>query len=257
MSNLETDIFADGFLSDEDASLKAKGSSVKFGLNTGKLTRFEYSETSGKDKNKKAIEIDINIGERVIRTWLNEIDRVYGKDNQILTDKDSEEYAKAYKDTLNTVRGVVSHYLKIFYTEDDLKNKIKSNGINTLVDYFKFASAGVNAAMKTKGNDVDVFLQYQFKKSAGQKITFLEMPQNMKYGAFICKAIKPVGEWTEVRDSEGLSYKDKEGNTHRFKRDASYLTTKMANQQKEEDDNNTSKAGEAMNGSTNSSQTAW
>lgn len=256
MSNLETDIFADGFLSDEDASLKVKGSSVRFGLNTGKLTRFEYTETSGKDKNKKAIEIEITVGERVFKVWLNEIDRVFGKDGEI-TDKNSEEYVKAYKDALNTIKGVITHYLKIFYTEDDLKNKIKSNGINTLVDYFKFASAGVNAAMKTKGNDVDVFLQYQYKKSIGQKITFLEMTQNLKYGAFICKAIKPVGEWTEVRDAEGLSYKDREGNIHKFKRDVRYLDTKMANQQKEEDDDNTSKAGEAMNGSTNSSQTGW
>lgn len=230
--SLESEIFANGFLSDEDDALKSKsGGSVNFGLNSGKLTKFAYTEESGKDKNGKAIEIEITVGEKVLKTWINEINKIYGRNGSELTDTESEEYKKNYIATVNQIRGLVTHYLKIFYTDEEIKAKIKANGINNLIDYFKFAATGVNNGLVTKGNDVDVFLQYQWNIASGQDKTFLELPKNMKDGAFICKTLKPVGEWKEVRNDEGLHYEDNNGNIHRFTKSVDFLNSNKGKQQ--------------------------
>ena len=254
MSNLEEDIFAGGFLSDEDNSLKSKGASVKFGLNTGKLTKFQYTEESGKEKNAKAIEIEITIGDKVFMTWINEVTKVFGKNGE-LTDTESEEYKKNYTIAVNQARGIITHFLKIFYKEDVLKTRIVANGIKNLVDYMKFASEGVNAGIKAQGDNIDIFLQYQWKISAGQNVTFLEIPKNMKDGGFVCKAIKPVGNWVEVRNENGLSYKDEKGNEHTFTRNTDYLKSNKAIQQGTKDDSSESTAMNA--GSQDSKQSAW
>jgi|GEM_PF-6620232 len=228
----EQNLFSD-FLSDEDKSLKGAGASLKFGLNTGKLEKFEFNPNSGKDgEPANAIDIVIKIGEREVKQKIFETVKVFGKDGEI-TDKESPEYKKAYTDDVKLKKGLLTHYMKIFLPEDIIAAKLKEVTIKNFVDLFKFAQSAVEAGIKKAGNNlVDVFLQYQWSINPGQTMTYLEIPKNLKDGGFICKAIEPVGEWKEVTDNEGLHYEDEIGNIHKFKRDRNYLKTPKAIQQK-------------------------
>ena len=251
--SLEQDLFQD-FLSDEDKSLKGAGGNLKFGLNSGIITKFEFNPNSGKDASElNALEIAIKIGDREVRQKIFETLKVFGKNGEI-TDTESDEYKKAYTTDVAQKRGLITHYLKVFYTEEELKVGMRTANVNSFVTLFKFAQKAIEAGIKSKGAEVDVFLQYQWNKSEGNAMTYLELPKNMKDGAFICKPIKPDGGiWKEVRDAKGLHYEDGKGNIHRFTREKSYLETPKAIQQK---DNDSSTTVEDMGGKGTAS-TAW
>lgn len=232
--SLENELFKD-FQSDEDSTLKGGSMGGKFGLNTGaELVKFEFNPNGGKDNSPaNCLDIQVNIGEKKFMQRFYEITKVYGKDGEI-TDKESEAYKKAFNDAGKQLRGVITHYMKIFHTEEEIKAALAKTSINNFVDYFKFATEAVKNGIQKKGPEVDVFLQWQWQISSGQDKTYLELPKNMKDGSFICKPIATSSSWKEVRDAKkGLSYVDESGAEHRFKRDANYLTSNKAIQQKE------------------------
>lgn len=229
----EQNLFND-FLSDDDKSLKGAGTSLKFGLNTGKLEKFVYNPNSGKDgEPANAIDIVIKVGDREIKQKIFETTKVYSKKGGEITDTENEEYQKAFSEDVKTKKGLLTHYMKIFMPEDILAAKFKEAAPKNFVELFKFAQSAVEAGIKKAGdNTVDVFLQYQWNIGEGQTMTFLELPKNLKDGAFICRAIKPDGKWNEVIDDEGLHYVDDKNNIHKFKRTKNYLDSPKGKQQK-------------------------
>lgn len=252
----EQNLFND-YLSDEDKSLKGAGAGLKFGLNTGKLEKFELNPNSGKDgEPANAMDIVIKIGEKEVKQKIFETTKVFGKNGEI-TDTESPEYQKAYAEDVKTKKGLLTHYMKIYISEEVLTAKFKEASPKNFVDLFKFAQSAVEAGIKKAGdNTVDVFLQYQWQISVGQTMTFLELPKNLKDGAFICKTIKPEGKWTEVIDEDGLHYVDDKNNIHRFKRSKDYLASPKGTQQKEGDSAPTNMGG-AGTSSTVASGGGW
>lgn len=245
------------FISDEDKSLKGGTPGVKFGLNAGvKLVKVEYNPKAGKDgADSDALDVEIEVNEKITKIRKYAITRVFGKEGEI-TDTKSEAYKKAYATEFAQLKGWCTHILKVFFTEEEIKTNLSRVNIQGFGDYFKFIADAVKAGIQKQGNLVDVFLQYQWVISPGQNVTFLEIPKNLKDGAFICKAIPAKGEgWVEIRDKDGLKYQDGEGNIHRFERTADYLTTNKAIQQKSGEDNG---AGGNIEGTTASdSSTNW
>ena len=246
------------FLSDDDKSLKGAGMGLKFGLNTGKLEKFEYNPNSGKDGEPgNAMDIVVKIGEKELKQKVFETTKVFGKNGEI-TDTESPEYQKAYAEDVKTKKGLLTHYMKIFMPEDILTAKFKEAAPKNFVDLFKFAQAAVEAGIKKAGdNTVDVFCQYQWQISTGQTMTFLELPKNLKDGAFICKTIKSEGKWNEVIDEDGLHYADDKGNIHRFKRSKEYLASPKGTQQREGESSAPGNMGGSGTASTTANGGGW
>lgn len=244
-----------GFQSDEDESLKSKSGFSLFGLNTGVIQKFEYEparvDETGKQLSEQ-IAIEIKTGESVLKQWWTPIDKVFGKNGEEL-DTTHPDYTKNYNEQMKHFKSVMTHYLKIFLTEDALKAAFTAP-LNSFADFAKLV-CNLMAPTVAGAKPVDVFLQYQWKIKTGNTMTFLELPKNLKDGAFITAHMEPVGSWKEVRNAEGLSYVDDQNNVHRFKRGKSYLESPKAIQQKEGQD--TSEAGSAMNAGTTAKSSTW
>lgn len=230
--SLEQELFND-FQSDEDKTLKAGTPGGKFGLNTGaKLVKFEFNPNGGKDgAAANCVDIEVNLGDKRFLQRNYEITKVYSKKGGELTDTSSDEYINAYKEAVKHLKGLFTHYLRIFFTEEEIKAAMSKATIKSNVDYFKFVADAIKIGIERKGPEVDVFLQYQWNIGSGQDRTFLELPKNLKDGSFICKPIPVTGKWNEVKDKDGLKYVDDAGNEHRFKRDVNYLSSNKANVQ--------------------------
>src|SRR5690606_31964636 len=89
---------------------------------------------------------------------------------------------------------------------------------------------------------LDIFMQYQWQIRPGQNRTYLEIPQSMKNGKWLCTTMPDAGEWKEVRkkdpsdnDQKALIYTDEVGNIHPFTRYGRYVNGALANQQKNGD----------------------
>lgn len=250
--SLEQEIFAGSFQSDEDESLKSKGGNFGvFGLNTGaKITKFEYNAKAGKDgADGDALDIEVTVGEnKKMMQRLFAVSKVFAKDSTEITDTASEAYIKGFNEQVKHQRAVITHYLKIFYTEEEIAKAFASATIKGFVDFYKFVTEAIKIGIQRKGPEVDVFLQYQWNISKGQDKTYLELPKNMKDGAFICKPIPAKGEWKEVRDADGLHYEDEAGAIHRFKKDKNFLDSNKGKQQTT--GTSSSAGGAAMNSGT-------
>lgn len=244
-----------GFQSDEDASLKAKSGFGLFGLNTGVIQKFEYTpaikDETGKELSEQ-IAIEIKSGESIYKQWWMPVNKVFGKDGGEINEG-HPDYTKNYNEQMKHFKSVMTHYLKIFISEDNLKTAFTAP-LNSFGDFAKLVCTLI-APVVAGAKPVDVFLQYQWKIKEGNTMTFLELPKNLKDGSFITAHMTPVGAWKEVRNAEGLSYVDDAGNVHRFKRSKSYLDSPKAVQQKEGQE--TSIGGSAMNAGTSATKSSW
>ena len=231
-----------GFQSDEDKSLKAGTQGGTFGLNTGaKLVKFEFNPNGGKDNSEaNCLDIEIHIGEKKFMQRHYEITKVYSKKGGEITDTTSKEYIEAYNEVAKHQKGLITHYLKIFFTEEEIKSSFANATIKNFADYYKFVADAIKIGVQRKGAEIDIFLQYQWNINSGQSRTFLELPKNMKDGAFVCKPIPVTGKWSEVKDADGLHYIDEAGNKHRFTRTVNYLQSNKAIQQVENESSSSS-----------------
>lgn len=242
-----------GFQSDEDESLKAKDFST-FGLNSGKITKFEYSPATTDETGKEfseniAIEIDINGS--VLKQWWYPVNKVFSKDGVEIEDTKSPEYIKGFNEQMKHFKSVMTHYLKIKYSEEELAAAF-STPLNSYKDFGEKVTTLMKPVLDTP---IDIFLQYQWAIKTGSTRTFLELPKNLKDGSFVTAHMEPVGSWKEVRDADGLHYVDDANNIHRFKRSKSYLESAKAVQQKEGE--TSFEAGASMNSGGKAQATKW
>ena len=234
-----------GFQSDEDDSLKVQSyNGPSFGLNQkAVITKFEYSTLTGAGgtEGNPAIIIELKVGENNVNT------RIYGLGDKIyyggkeVTDKNSEDYAKGVKDTIKSIKALITHYLKAVGRTEQEVNTAFSNGITSFADMAKVAQSLVADAI-TQKKPVDLFMHYQASIKGTADKTYLEIPNSLMFGSFITAHQAPVGEWKEVKEWEekeedglvvkkGLAYVDNSGNYHRFQRDEAYMKGKRATQQ--------------------------
>lgn len=233
-----------GFQSDEDESLKSKSGFSTFGLNTGIIQKFEYipatKDETGKEFSEQ-ISIELKVGETILKQWWYPISKVFGKNGEEIQ-QGHPDYIKNYNEQMKQFKAVMTHYLKVFNSEEELKAAF-ATPMSSFGDFAKLVCRLMQPAIVNK-RPVDVFLQYQWTLKTGNTMTFLELPKNLKDGSFITAHMEPVGAWKEVRNAEGLSYVDEQNNVHRFKRSKSYLESAKAVQQKEGE---STAAGNSMN----------
>jgi hypothetical protein len=218
-----------GYFDDADESLKSKSGGV-FGLNTSVfLTKFELNPNAGADgAAQDAIDITIQIEDREFRNRIYPTTKVYDKDGNELTDKTSSEYIKAYNADWKQKNAVITHILKCFRTEDEIKQAL-STPLNSFADFARVVTGLLPVDSEKK--PLDVFLEYQWTIGSGQDRTYLQLPRNMKGGYWICDSVQANGTWTKIVDDKGLRYVDVQDNEHPFTRDKNFMSGNKANQQ--------------------------
>lgn len=209
-----------------------KISNRKFGLNEKvRMVKFEWINNAGKGGSEgEALDIAflINGDEKPIsyrqfpltkaRDWNT------GED---VTDVNHPVFQKA----LNILGGRIANIMECFVSSEELDAKVKN--IPSFKEYCK-----VLVSVLPKNFDqieLDLFLQYQGEIKDGQKMTYLEIPNNISWGNFVVKHVAPVGLWSEVRDSSGLHYVDGDKNMHPFKRADKWMISKVAKQKRLEE----------------------
>ena len=225
-----------GFVSDSDESLKTK-SGARFGGNFGvaTLAKFAYSPNVAKEgqEPREAIEIELKVGDRSYKEWINPVNRVVDKNNAEITDKASAEYIAGFNTLVNQQNATVTHYLKaVGVTEEALKAAF----INAVTNFADYATRVCSLLpMGYNNKPLDLFLEYQWnfgKKQDGtmNDKTYPTLPKNMKGGYFIVPA--QPGVWVEKRAEDGsLSYENSNGQKHPFERDANFMTGNKGTQQ--------------------------
>jgi len=225
-----------GFVSDSDESLKTK-SGARFGGNFGvaTLAKFAYSPNVAKagQEPREAIEIEVKVGDRSYKEWVNPVSRVVDKNNAEITDKTSAEYIAGFNTAIVQQNATVTHYLKaVGVTEDGLKAAF-ANPVVSFADYAARVCALLPIGYDKK--PLDLFLEYQWnfgKKQDGglNDKTYPTLPKNMKGGYFIIPA--QPGVFVEKRAEDGaLSYENSNGQKHPFERDANFMTGNKGTQQ--------------------------
>lgn len=221
-----------GYSSDEMASVP-----FNFGGNFGVtyMTKFEWIHNGGKDgAEQEALEIIFNINgtEKSYRKF--PVTQGFDKNNQAVKDPNSAEF----KEAVLTFNSVITHILHCYMDETTLKA-----GLNRPIRSFKeFCEIAASLLPKDFTTEkLDIFMQYQWNIRQGQNRTFLEIPNSMKNGKWLCKAMQPVGEWKEFKkdlvgladnDQNALYYADEAGNRHLFSRHGRYMKGNLANMQK-------------------------
>ncbi len=247
--------FVFGVVNDEDDSLKGKSGTVgKFGLNTGVISKLEFTDTAGKDNGPgNAVDIWFQLGEREYRRRLYETTgSLFGKKNAKI-EPGEEGYDELYKIDMTQKMAVINHAIKAVGVTNEQIAKVLGQGAADFTDWCNKVLSLVPAGFQNK--PVDAFLEYQWEIAEDQDKTYPELPKNMKGGAFLKPAVIPVGgTWNEVRDDKGLSYEDGAGNKHPFERDIAYLESNKGTQQGV---GAPAPASNALNNATKPAESQW
>ena len=201
----------------------------KFGLNTGAfVTKFEFNANAGKDGAAgDAIDLTVQVGEREYRHRFFPITKVFAKEGGEITDVSSEEYKEAFKKEVDQFNAVISDVVKCFVSQEDLKTAL-ATPIPTFKDFANIVTRLVQSTPNWQKKPVDVFLQYQWAPTGDNDKTYLELPKNVKHGAFI---VASQGEgFKEEKTATSLKYVKEDGTVHPFKRGEWFLESAFANQ---------------------------
>lgn len=245
-----------GAIDDTDESLKGKSGGGVFGLNTGYITKLEFTDKAGKDNGPgDAVDIWFMVGEREYRRRIYDFTKAFDKDNNEITDQDSAEYIAEYNKAVPHIQAVIVHAVKATGVTQDMINNAVATGVSDFASWSQKILALVPSDYAQR--PVDGFLEYQWKIAADQTKTYVELPKNMKGGYFFTPSVKPVGgawtpehTWVEKDKNdqeitvEGLRYVDQNGNVHPFVRNANFMESPKANEQVEGQEN---AAAQALN----------
>lgn len=217
-----------GYASDE-----VKVSPFSFGLNAGaaRLTKFEWIPNGGKDgAEQEALDIvfTINGTDRSYRMF--PVVKAFGKNNEEITDPNAAEFKEAIVD----FNARVTHILHAYIDSDS----IKAGFSRPIANFKEFCQVAMS--MLPKGYSevpLDIFMQFQWQLKDGQERTYLEIPNKMKYGAWL-KPAQP-GTWTEHKVPnpgenvrEALFYTNEKGEKHPFIKNGWFMNSNFANQQR-------------------------
>ncbi|HPC09730.1 MAG TPA: hypothetical protein PLN85_01495 [archaeon] len=224
-----------GYVSDNDESLKGKEfSNLNFGLNHGFITKFEYNPNAGKDgAPADAIDIEVTSLEgKTVKSRIYDVGDVYNADNVKIGPLD-EGYENVAKVERAQKSAVITHFVKALGVTEETIIKALTPAPKNFAEYAQIMTSLV--AKNYSSIPVDFFVQYQWSIKGDAKMTYLELPKNMKDGYFIVPSIKPNGEWKEVRNEKGLSYVDNVGNIHPITKSKNFLESNKAKQQKKDE----------------------
>jgi len=226
-----------GYVDDTDKSLQTQ-SRGQFGLNSGVyLKKFEINDKAGAggaEQNALDIEFEIGGGDQRLRFYPTE--KVY-KDNVELTDKDSADYITAYNADWTQKAAVMTHIVKCFRPDEDVKRAL-SAGTASFVDYVNIIAGLLPDNFQSVA--LDLFLEWQWAIPKSKTQTYLQIPKNMKGGAFVVAHVPAQGQWEASTDEDGgLVYVDsKTGNKHPFHKNKEFMESAKGYQQKDGEEQN-------------------
>jgi len=245
-----------GYVDDKDSSLQTTAGG-NFGLNKAFITDFSLSTTAGRDNAPaNAILIAVKVGDREYKHRIYEVTGSLLNGDSAPVEKGEEGYDALYKTKTMQDSAYVTHVIKALGFSDD---QVKA-AIGAPSNFTEFATkvttlAGAQATYSAK--PVDVFLEYQWKISEGQTRTFLQLPKNLKGGFFLNVGTTPTGKWNEVRDNDGMVYKDDSGVTHPFVRNSNFMGGNKANLQDSSNPTESSSEGAAAMQGTTGGTSNW
>ncbi len=203
-----------------------KQSTYHFGGNFGQtfMTKFEFTdkggkkdETTGEPTAGEALDIIFNINGTDRSYRMFPVTKAFDKDNNEITDPTAEEFKLAQKE-FNQINVQI---MKCFVDENDIRAALAVK-----IDSFK-QYCGILMGLLPKDyakKPLDIFMQWQWAIRGEAKGTYLEIPKKVKYGKFICAAVKPTsGNWYENKTTKELSYID--ATEQQIKDNPSLITT--------------------------------
>jgi hypothetical protein len=217
-----------GYVDDNNENLRSQAGGI-FGLNQAFITVFKYNDKAGKDgADGDAVDITAMIGTKEFRLRIYDITGDIRK-GDIVISPDDEGYVAEYNKRHTQNMAVVTHVAKALGVTDE---QIKAALATPPANFAQWATIMTGLPSADAGSKlVDVFLEYEWEIGDGNKITFLQLPKNMKGGRFMCAAVEPKGSWKPVINGEGLRYVDDSGAEHPFSRNKNYMDSNKANQQ--------------------------
>lgn len=211
------------------------------GLNTGFLTKFEFVQ----EEKFNCVEVGVNISGKEYTRKYFEVAKVF-KDNVEITDKNSIEYKEEIEKQEKALSATLCDFAKVFVSKEELEEALKVQ-INSFKDFVNILERVIKNKQDWNKIPVDIFLQYQFTPSSGQNRTYLELPKNLNHGQFICKSLG--GDFNPVKTETSLTYVNKDGIVHPFKRNKWFIQSNFYN--KIEIQDNDAENANKMNNNTN------
>lgn len=221
----------------------------KFGLNSGaNIIKFEYNANAGADgAAQDAIDLTVQVGEREYRKRFFPITKAWAKEGGEITDKTSEAYKKSIDSQIALLNGTLTDIVKCFVDEATLKDAL-STPIASFEAFAKILQRLVQNVPNWQTKPVDVFLQYQYQPSGDNDKTYLELPKDVKQGAFICASLG--SGFVEDKTETHLRYVKEDGTQHPFKRGEWFLKSAFSNQIDLSTSTSTTSNASAMNSGT-------
>lgn len=212
------------------------GGKVKFGLNKGFLTKFEYNPNGGKEgAEQDCFDVTVNVEGREFRQRFYPVTKVFreGKDTDggEITDTTSDEYKEAVKRDSGRLSTILSDYVKCFIPKETLQAAL-ATPINTFKDYVLILERLVKNSGDFEKTPIHVFLQYQWQPKGDNDRTYLELPatggklKHIKQGTYVTKFVE--GDFGQNSDSTGIEYINENGVVHTIKRTSWYAGTAWA-----------------------------
>lgn len=207
-----------------------------FGLNqNARFTSIKYTETAGKDGAPgKALIYAIKVGEHEYQTRIFFSPEVY--ENNILISPGTPGYMEAFVKTYAQNGGVLKHIMKTLGVAEASIDAIPMQPITSeeqLVDSFiqKVQQTLTLLPSNYREIPIDVFLQHQWTLRGEAKMTYLEVPRNMKGGYFLAPHMPGKFEQFTNEDSGLMYYINENGVEHIFTRSKNYMESQHAKQQ--------------------------
>lgn len=212
----------------QDSSSLGKQGGV-MGLNQGALvTKFEYNPNAGAGGAAgDAIDFTVQVGEREYRKRFFPVSKVYAKGGGEITDKTSKEYKEALDKEMQMFNAEISDIVLCFVPKETLQEAL-SVPVSGFVQFAQIVTRLVQAVPGWNTKPVDVMLHYQWAPQGENKVTFLELPKNLKHGNYIIPT-QGVG-FKRVEDIEELKYANAEGTLHPFRRSAWFMESAFSKQ---------------------------
>lgn len=222
MSEQKVEKLGFGYIDDTDESLQSR-SNISFGLNQGFLTKFEYNPNGGKNGSQlDALDIEFTIDNRKFSCRKFPITKAYSAKGTLIEESNTQEYKDAYNYAWTHLAACVTHILKCFVVESDIRRALE--GVTSFKDWAKALSSLIKESDFNK--ELDIFLEYRkSNKDDGKK--FLQVPDSLRDGFFLCPS--RLRTFKEIIQEDGvLIYKNDAGEEHPFTRSKYYMNSEKA-----------------------------
>jgi hypothetical protein len=214
------------------------------------------------------MQFSIEGSDRLVSYRKFKVTKAFGKNNVEITDPKSPEFQKELKE----FNASITHVLRCFKTEEEIKAALTSAPIANFKDFCK-----ITMSLLPKDYEkvpLDIFFNWQWSLKGENTRTFLELPKKMSYGKWLCKAIPPQAspetkgepQWKAVVYDDptssmpiALKFVDDAGNVHPFTRNGWYMLQNFAKQQNLEGDKPATESGTTETGieNTEGQKSTW